>query len=42
MFAAFAIDIKNGQESTVSTDLEMILGRKPTSLKAGLKQLFAL
>ena len=37
MAAPFMTDIKNGQGSTVSTDLEDALGRKPTGLKAGLK-----
>lgn len=35
-------DIKNGQGSTLSTDLEEALGRKPVDLKAGLKVLFNL
>lgn len=35
----FMTDIKNGQGSTVSTDFEDALGRKPTNLKAGLKLL---
>ena len=38
----FMTDIKNGQEAGVSTDLERILGRKPTSLRDGLKSLFLL
>ncbi|WP_287130414.1 SDR family oxidoreductase [Candidatus Cyanaurora vandensis] len=38
----FLIDIKNGQEEEVSPDLEYLLGRKPTSLKEGLKVLFEL
>lgn len=38
----FITDIKNGQESAVSTDLEAALGRKPASLEAGLKTLFTL
>lgn len=38
----FIADIKNGQESTVSTDLGNKLGRKPASLKEGLKILFYL
>ena len=38
----FLTDIKNGQESTVSTDLESKLGRKPTPLKEGLKMLLHL
>ena len=40
--AAFVNDIKNGQESKVSTDMEIALGRKPVSLQEGLKQLFDL
>lgn len=39
---AFITDIKNGQESTVSTDMEIALGRKPVGLKEGLKLLFGL
>jgi NAD(P)H dehydrogenase (quinone) len=38
----FNTDIKNSQEAKVSGDLEMQLGRKPATLKAGLKELFAL
>jgi len=38
----FNVDIKNDQESTVTNDLEVKLGRKPTSLKEGLKILFNL
>lgn len=37
---AFNIDIRNGQESDVSDDLKKALGRKPASLKEGLKELF--
>lgn len=36
----FITDIKNGQETTLSPDLENKLGRKPVSLKEGLKTLF--
>lgn len=36
----FLTDIKNGQEEEVSPDLENLLGRKPASLKEGLKVLF--
>ena len=36
----FLTDIKNGQEEDVSPDLENLLGRKPASLKQGLKVLF--
>ncbi len=38
----FITDIKNGQEDQVSPDLENLLGRKPASLKEGLKVLFKL
>ena len=38
----FLTDIKNGQEEEVSPDLENQLGRKPASLKDGLKVLFKL
>lgn len=38
----FNTDIKNNQEAEISQDLEIHLGRQPTSLKAGLKALFAL
>ncbi len=38
----FNIDIKNGQESTVTNDLEIKLGPKPATLKDGLKILFNL
>ena len=38
----FMTDIKNGQESTVSTDLETCLGRKPASLRDGLPTLYKL
>jgi len=40
--SAFITDIKNGQESKVSTDMEIALGRKPVGLKEGLKLLFSL
>lgn len=36
----FNADIKNGQESEITSDLENKLGRKPSSLKEGLKVLF--
>ena len=39
---SFMTDIKNGQGSTVSTDMEKALGRKPVDLKAGLKLLLNL
>ncbi len=38
----FMTDIKNGQEETVSTDLENCLGRKPASLREGLTTLYKL
>lgn len=38
----FLTDIKNGQEDEVSPDLENLLGRKPASLREGLKVLFNL
>lgn len=38
----FNVDIKNDQESTVTNELEIKLGRKPTTLKEGLKMLFNL
>ncbi|MEZ0486088.1 SDR family oxidoreductase [Fibrella aquatica] len=38
----FMTDIKNGQEDAVSADLEHLLGRKPASLREGLKTLFSL
>ncbi len=37
---AFLTDIANGQEADVSPDLENLLGRKPTSLRDGLKPLY--
>jgi len=36
----FNLDIKNGQEAEVTNELEMKLGRKPATLKEGLKVLF--
>ncbi len=38
----FNLDIKNGQEEEVTNDLENKLGRKPASLKEGLKIIFGL
>ncbi len=38
----FITDIKHNQEAQIFNDLEIELGRKPTSLKEGLKQLFQL
>lgn len=40
--AGFITDIKNGQEEEISFELENLLGRKPASLKDGLKTLFKL
>lgn len=37
----FLMDIKNNQEAVVTNDLENKLGRKPTSLKEGLRILFS-
>lgn len=42
MMSPFYTDIANGQGSTVSTDLEEALGRKPVDLKSGLKLLLNL
>jgi NAD(P)H dehydrogenase (quinone) len=42
LITPFMTDIKNGQGSTVTTDLEAALGRKPVDLKAGLKLLLNL
>lgn len=36
----FNTDIRNGQESEITNDLETKLGRKPASLREGLKELF--
>ncbi|PRY44247.1 NAD(P)H dehydrogenase (quinone) [Spirosoma oryzae] len=36
----FITDIANGQEDSVTTDLETLLGRKPTGLTDGLKSVF--
>lgn len=38
----FITDIKQNQEAGITNDLEIKLGRKPTGLKEGLKQLFEL
>ncbi|MCA8830429.1 SDR family oxidoreductase [Hymenobacter pini] len=40
--SGFLIDIKNGQEATVSADLADWLGRPPTPLKAGVQGIFNL
>lgn len=42
MMLPFYADIQNGQGSMVTQDLENALGRKPTDLRLGLKQLFSL
>ncbi|UOQ77370.1 hypothetical protein MUN84_01225 [Hymenobacter sp. 5516J-16] len=38
----FLTDIKNGQESTVTAELADWLGRPPTPLKEGVKEIFKL
>ncbi len=38
----FITDIKNGQEEEVTSELENLLGRKPATLKEGLKTLYQL
>lgn len=40
--AGFAADIRNARFETVSMDLETLLGRKPSDLKQGLKNVFQL
>ncbi|PUZ29992.1 NAD(P)H dehydrogenase (quinone) [Chitinophaga costaii] len=40
--AGFAADIRAGQFSVVSPDLEKLLGRKPATLKEGLKAVYKL
>jgi len=40
MVVGFMEDLKNGQDNIVSADLENALGRKPASLKEGLKILY--
>lgn len=42
MLGGFAADIKNKQFEIVSSDLESLLGRKPASLKEGLKLIYNL
>ena len=42
MIINFNSDIKNGQETVVTSDLENKLGRKPATLKEGLTELFNL
>lgn len=41
MFAGFAAAIKQGEFSVEKTDLENLLGRKPTTAKAFLKEVYA-
>ena len=38
----FMTDIKNGQEDEISPDLEQLLGRRPATLREGLKGLYKL
>jgi NAD(P)H dehydrogenase (quinone) len=38
----FMSDVANGQEDAVTSDLENLLGRKPTTLKEGLKIIYNL
>ncbi|TRZ41297.1 SDR family oxidoreductase [Robertkochia solimangrovi] len=40
MVSAFATDISKGQHETIFPDLEKLLGRKPTGLKAALSTLY--
>jgi NAD(P)H dehydrogenase (quinone) len=42
IFSAFVADFKNHQYETTSNDLEKLLGRKPASLYAALKELYKL
>jgi NAD(P)H dehydrogenase (quinone) len=42
MLSGFGTDIKNKQFETVHNDLETLLGRKPASLKEGLKLIYNL
>lgn len=42
MFNAFAADIKNNQHSKITSDLEILLGRKPISFSSALKELYNL
>lgn len=42
LVVGFMTDIKNGQEDEVSPEMENLLGRKPATLKDGLKVLFNL
>lgn len=40
LILGFMTDIKHGQEATISTDLEDLLGRPPIGLQEGVKTLF--
>jgi NAD(P)H dehydrogenase (quinone) len=40
MFAAFGEGIKQGELEATTTDLETLLGRKPTSMKAFLATVY--
>jgi len=42
VFYGFYCDIRDGQLDEVAPELQGLLGRKPASLKAGLKALFNL
>lgn len=42
LLGGFAADVKNKQFETLSNDLESLLGRKPASLKEGLKVIYNL
>lgn len=42
LLSPFMTDIKNGQEEMISSDLETMLGRKPASLREGLKLFYHL
>lgn len=42
LVAGFAADTKNNQFETISKDLENLLGRKPTNLEEGLKEIYNL
>ncbi|HEX5553187.1 MAG TPA: hypothetical protein VFX43_08050 [Chitinophagaceae bacterium] len=39
--SGFSADIKNSQYEIVSNDLEKLLGRRPTSLKGSLKEIYS-
>lgn len=42
LITGFATDTKNTQFEVLSNDLETLIGRKPTSLKSGLKEIYKL